>query len=243
MISFFLNIFSEIVDIFVFCVYNSYWEVIVLQGTMKRSATVQAVLPLLRHDIITGKLENDLPVTEIVFSETYGCSRAALRGAINILEQEGLIKVMPNGTKKICSLSNNDINNLYELRSFVECTAAKQILSKKNMDISRLIAVLETSDKSTTIDFIDADAMFHETLVELSGNKALMQVWKTFMPVMRELFLINFSVAEKMEESLTDRHMHLAKLLFDRDDTVINVLKAHIEEARALSTGKNNFDI
>ena len=206
-----------------------------MRGTMTRSTTIQAVLTALRRDIIMKNLEDASPVIEIVFAEKYSCSRAALRGALTVLEQEGLIKVMPNGTKTISALSDNDINHLYELRKYVECSAAKQLLEKENMDISKLIKALEGEKAS----FLDADAAFHETLVSLSGNKALMQVWKTFMPVMKELFLLNFSVAKKMEDTLNERHMKIAKLLLDRNAKAIYLLEEHIEEARKLSVGKN----
>ncbi len=199
---------------------------------MNRSSTVLAVLNRLRRDIILKKLKNDTPVTELQLARAYSCSRAALRGAITVLEQEGLISIMPNGTKRIRSLSLEDINNLYELRTYVECSAAKQILEKDIMDISKLIRVLEKADDT---DFLNCDALFHETLVALSGNKALMQAWKTFVPVTRELFVLNFSHSKDIKNTLRDRHLLIAKLLFEKDEKVIDVLKSHIEEAKMLS--------
>ena len=206
-----------------------------MQSTMKRSSTVQAVLGELRRDIVSEKLENHTPVTEVQFANDYGCSRAALRGALTVLEQEGLIQVLPNGTKKICSLSIDDINNLYKLRSYVECSAAEQALKKEKLDVSKLLKVLE--DAKENMDFPDSDALFHETLVAMSENKALMQTWRTFMPVTRELFILNFSHSEKLKDSLEERHMLIAKLLLERDEKVVEVLKKHIEEARLLSVG------
>lgn len=206
-----------------------------MQNTMNRSGTVQAVLRQLRRDIIMKKLDDDTPVTELQFSENYGCSRAALRGALTVLEQEGLIRVMPNGTKRIRSLSSDDINNLYELRTYVECSAAKQILSKEFMDVSRIIKVIE---KAGDTDFLDCDALFHETLVDMSGNRALMQVWKTFSPVLRELFVLNFSHSEKIRDTLQERHLLIAKMLLEKDEKVIDILQKHIEEARNLSVSE-----
>ena len=81
----------------------------------------------------------------------------------------------------------------------------------------------------------DSDAMFHETLVSMSENKALIQTWRTFMPVVRELLKLNFSYCEKLRDSLEERHMLIAKMLFDKDKNVIEILKNHIEEARILS--------
>ena len=203
-----------------------------MQSTMNRSNTVQAVLKQLRRDIVMKNLENDTPVTELQFAEEYGCSRAALRGALTVLEQEGLIRVMPNGTKRISSLTPEDINNLYELRTYVECSAAKQILARGSMDISRLIKVLEDAEE---MDFLDCDALFHETLVAMSGNKALMQTWRTFVPVTRELFVLNFSHSEDIKDTLQERHQLIAKLLFAKDEKVLEVLKSHIAEAKVLS--------
>ena len=109
-----------------------------MQGAMNRSATVQAVLKQLRRDIIMKNLKNDTAVTELQFSQDYGCSRAALRGALTVLEQEGLIRVMPNGTKRISTLSEDDINNLYYVKTQEEYeTVIKEAadILKKNMEL------------------------------------------------------------------------------------------------------------
>lgn len=203
-----------------------------MHNTMKRSATVQVVLGRLRRDIIMKNLENDTPVTEIQFAEKYGCSRAALRGALAVLEQEGLIRVMPNGTKRIRRLSSDDINNFYDLRAYVECSAARQILAKDSMDVSRLIKVIENAGD---VDFLDCDEQFHETLVDMSGNRALMQVWRTFAPVLRELFMLNFSNSQSVKDTLHERHFLIAKMFLEKDEKVVDVLTKHIAEARSLS--------
>ena len=203
-----------------------------MQGAMNRSATVQAVLKQLRRDIIMKNLKNDTAVTELQFSQDYGCSRAALRGALTVLEQEGLIRVMPNGTKRISTLSEDDINNLYGLRAYVECSAVKQILEKTTPDISKLMKVLE--DASDT-DFLECDTLFHETLVAMSENKALLQVWRTFVPVIRELFMLNFTHSQTLKDTIQERHMLIVKMLVNKDERVTEILNSHIEEARRLS--------
>jgi len=204
-----------------------------MYGAMKRSNTVQVVLKELRKDIIMKNLENDTHITEMQFADRYLCSRAALRGALAVLEQEGLIRVMPNGTKRICSLTTEDINNLYELRSYIECSAVQQALNNGTLDISKLMSTIEEAEKSD--DFLDCDARFHEALVAMSHNKALMQMWKTFAPVTRELFSLNFSHSQNVRDAFHARHMLITKMLFDKDEKVIEILKSHINEAKELS--------
>ena len=208
-----------------------------MQCTISRSHTVQSVLKELRRDIVMGNIPNDTPVTELQFAKDYDCSRAALRGALTVLEGEGLIRVMPNGTKRISSLTKEDICHIYELRSYVECTALSQALSADSLDIGRLVMVLENAKNGS--DFLSLDALFHETLVSMSGNKALMQTWRTFSPVIRELFSLNFSQSRTLEDSMQDRHMHIIKLLMEKDKEAVEVLREHIEEARRLSCGEN----
>jgi len=212
--------------------YNLNEEVFKIQSTMNRSGTVQAVLKQLRRDIVFKNLKDETPVTELQFAEKYGCSRAALRGALTVLEKEGLITVMPNGTKRISSLSHDDINNLYEMRTYVECSAARHILSNDHTDISRLIKVMEDADN---MDFLECDSLFHEILVDISGNKVLKQVWWTIAPVIRELFMLNFTHSEKIKDTLKDRHLIISRMLLEKDEKVIDVLKNHISEARELS--------
>jgi len=208
-----------------------------MQDVLKRSSTVQTPLKELRRDIIMKNLENDTHVTELHFANRYLCSRAALRSALAVLEQEGLIRVMPNGTKRICSLTTKDINDLYEFRTHVECSAVKQALNNDTLDISKLIQVIEEAQEND--DFLDCDAKFHETLVAMSNNKALLQAWKTFMPVIRELFSLNFSHSKNVKDAFHTRHMLITKMLFERDEAVIDVLKSHIDEARKLSLTEN----
>ncbi|MBQ8249325.1 MAG: GntR family transcriptional regulator [Clostridia bacterium] len=179
------------------------------------------------------KLENDTHVTELQFAERYLCSRAALRSALAVLEQEGLIRVMPNGTKRICSLTTKDINDLYEFRTYIECSALRQALTSGTLDISKLIQVIEEAQEND--DFLDCDAKFHETLVAMSNNKALLQAWKTFAPVTRELFSLNFSHSQNVKDAFHTRHMLIIKMLLDRDEAVIDVLRSHIDEAKELS--------
>lgn len=206
-----------------------------MQSAMDRSGTVQAILKQLRHDIIFKNLKDETPITELQFAENYGCSRAALRGALTVLEKEGLIRVMPNGTKRISSLNYDDINDLYEMRTYVECSAARHILAKDHMDISRLIKVIEEADD---MDYLDFDSLFHEILVDISGNKVLKQVWRTFAQVIRELFMLNYSHSEKIKDTLKERHSIISKMLFEKDEKVIDVLKNHITEAKMLSVSE-----
>ena len=180
---------------------------------MNRSGTVQAVLKQMRRDIVFKNLKDETPVIELQFAQKYGCSRAALRGALTVLDKEGLIRVMPNGTKRISSLSHDDINNLYEMRTYVECSAAGHILNNDYPDISRLIKVLEVADD---MDFIECDSLFHEILVDISDNKVLKQVWRTIAPVIRELFVLNFSHSEKIRDTLKERHLIISKMLLEK---------------------------
>lgn len=202
---------------------------------IKRSETVQVVLQQLRRDIVMGELKDKTPVKEVLFAEKYNCSRAALRGAIAVLAQEGLVKVHSNGTKHISALTVEDINHLYQLRTYIECTAVKQLLDKKTFELSKILSVLDQKGK----DILETDLLFHSTLVELSENKALIQTWHLFIPIIQEIFYMNFAVSKEIKQTFTGRHEQLVHLIVNKDEKAVSTIEKHIEEARQISVLKN----
>ena len=94
---------------------------------------------------------------------------------------------------------------------------------------------MKVLEDASDTDFLECDTLFHETLVAMSENKALLQVWRTFVPVIRELFMLNFTHSQTLKDTIQERHMLIVKMLVNKDERVTEILNSHIEEARRLS--------
>lgn len=213
-----------------------------MYGSIARSTTTEAVLEQFRIDIILGRYQDKEKVTETKLSDFYGASRSAIRNSITVLEAEGLITTLDNGTKIITTMTLEDINNLYDMREYVETTAVKAILAKRNLNQAVLFNALNSllsCAASKDGNVLKSDSDFHATMVNLAGNKVLSQVYASFSGILRALFELNMEKSPDFrEEFLCDlerRHSDLVKAIVFYDPDAVTICSKHVEEGRQTS--------
>lgn len=212
------------------------------QSLLKRSNTVQNILNDLRRDIILCRYKNHTQVTELGISKKYDCSRAAVRSAFIVLEKEGLIISKGNGTKEISCLSKEDIDNLYELREYLELTSINHFYNKKLTDLSLVFDVVNKFGNLENLnveEVLELDAQFHTALIKISKNKALIQAWLNISDVIKEVFSMNMTESEEYRNwflhSFRERHVELMSVLMSSPDKMYELLGNHIKDAHEIS--------
>lgn len=109
-------------------------------------------------------------------------SRTPVREAVRRLAQEGLLEVAENRGVRVRKLTLEEAVDTYEVRALLEGMAARRVAQRadaRNIDI--LNALLHTMAALPANDFaahIKADDAFHERIAELSGNHALLDVFR-----------------------------------------------------------------
>ena len=212
-------------------------------AALDRSDTVQNVLKELRGDIILYRYRNGEQVKEVELCRKYGCSRTAVRNAFIILEKEGLIVARENGTKEVACLSSRDIDNIYDLRHHIEITSIKQFFAEKGADMSPVFEAINLiralPDDASVGEILRLDTNFHAAIVHLSKNKALFQTWSNICMVMEELFTMNMSESNDYEnwfvKTFAERHIDIMSKILLSEQSVIDLLTSHIEDARETS--------
>ena len=84
----------------------------------------------LKQQIISGKLEPNKHLLEAELSEMMKISRAPIREALNILEKEGFVTIIPRKGAKVSSISREEVENIWEIRSVLEPYAARNAAQK-----------------------------------------------------------------------------------------------------------------
>jgi DNA-binding GntR family transcriptional regulator len=108
-----------------------------------------------------------------------GMSRTPVREAIMRLRNEGLVEVIPRHGLRVLPVSPNDMREIYEILSALECMAAERLASRRPSDeeLKPLIDACRAMDKALKADDLDAwaaaDERFHAHLLELAGNRQL----------------------------------------------------------------------
>ncbi len=211
-------------------------------GVLSRNNTVQTVLESFRLDIVLRKYHPGEPVREISLAQKYGCSRASVRSAFFVLEKEGLITALKNGTKQVQSLEPEDIRNLYDLRRHIELTSIRQVFESGHKYCSPMLGALgavAASDGKNARELLVIDTDFHRSIVASSRNKALLQAWENMAGLLYAIFNLNMtdSKAYEMEfiQTFKPRHIELMGHLMNSPEQSLALMEQHIEEAFAIS--------
>ncbi len=210
----------------------------------ERPDTTKKVLEKLRRDIILYKFKDGEQIKEIELAAKYECSRASIRGAIVMLQREGLIKIHKNGTKSVKCLSKQDVDDIYELREYVELSAVKRIAKNKKRDFSAIFDVINSvyTGGRETHDQLDLDMAFHTAVIAASENRALLQAWNNIANITREVFSLNMTESADYKtwfsQTFQERHIGLMSALFSIEDSAeaLSLFKSHIDEAHEIST-------
>ena len=209
---------------------------------LARNHSVKNVLNQFRQDIILCKYKDGESVREIALAERYNVSRSAVRNALFVLEREGLVISLPNGTKKLRRFSLRDINDLYELRMYLENKAIEQIFQQSNHDFSTLLSSMNQLSLSLDKDIdsiLSADAIFHREAIAVSGNRSLTQAWDMMIGITNSIFHLNMTESPSYKEwylqTAEERHKHLLAALLTDEAKSKQLFSEHINDALQIS--------
>ncbi len=141
----------------------------------QQTATLIAVNKI-KELIFSGELLADSNYLETELAQRLGMSRTPVRQATLMLEAHGLLEVQPRKGVRINSISIQDMANIYEILTELECLAARRAaraeLNKSDLKtmldaIANMETALATEDREA---WAAMDEVFHTELVRLGGN-------------------------------------------------------------------------
>src|SRR5205814_716957 len=80
---------------------------------------------LIRDGILQGKLNNRQRLTEDYFAQEFHISKSPIREALNRLEAEGLIEIVPRRGAFVRDFSISDVEEIYEMREILEAAVIR----------------------------------------------------------------------------------------------------------------------
>ena len=110
-----------------------------------------------------------------------GMSRTPVREALIRLANEGLVEVVPRHGMRVLPVSADDMREIYEVLTALESMAAELVVRRKPTAAQLKPFVEASRDMGRAVKTGDLDAWaaaderFHSHLVELSGNRLLIE--------------------------------------------------------------------
>ena len=189
--------------------------------------------------IETGELQPGEKIRQEKIASMLGVSRTPLVKALQILEQECLVENSPRRGMFVSKINSKDLINVFVCRLAIETTSV--MLAGKLMDehqVEELRSLFNQFDVTTEIDiseYLKADQLFHQKLIEYSQNKFLVKM----ASIANIQFLTyQYGLIRPPQETLPE-HNAIIDALRIRDVEMAQILmKLHVQKSIALLVDK-----
>ncbi|MEE4377237.1 MAG: GntR family transcriptional regulator [Candidatus Competibacteraceae bacterium] len=205
-------------------------------GKRRKSLSERAYTELKRR-IFENELTIGAQYMEHEVAELLNMSRTPVREAFNQLAREGLVEVRPRHGMQVKPISLEDMREIYQVLTALESTAAALAAEKKlsveeteslRKAVTDMDAALEHDDMDA---WAKADVRFHCLLVELSGNKRLIEVVTTFINQSHRFRLLTLRLRPKPFDSNRDHHVVLEAIMQGDAETARKAHRQHREKS------------
>jgi DNA-binding GntR family transcriptional regulator len=208
---------------------------------------VQLAANSIRKMILSSTLRPGDRLVEERLAEQLGISRPPLREAIRLLQQEGLVTVLPRRGAQVAKISTQDVFEIFTLRSALERMAIElgvPVTDQRRLQRCRdaLDAMAESARRKDRPSLIENAFEFHMAIVALAGHRRLEDIYRTLYMQMILCMAMNLHVREEFYEDLdrhVERHRNLLSLIESGDrDGALAELAEHGETSFAPTSGQ-----
>jgi DNA-binding GntR family transcriptional regulator len=190
----------------------------------------------LRRAIVTGRLRPGTVLVETALAEQMNVSRAPIREAIALLENDGLVETVAYKGKRVKPLTVREVEETWSLRQTFEVMAVRRILERA-ADVAPLWepcrAMQTAAEAGDREALILADEQFHRTLIALSDHHLLLQSWTAlYLRIHQIMALRNRRDSDDLAE-IAGNHPPIVRALEERDTrTAVRLISDHTRALR-----------
>ena len=186
-------------------------------GVINRKSARQAVYEEVCDWIITGVLEPGEKILDSVLGEYFHVSRTPVREALQQLQSQKLVLVMPGRATVVAPLDPMDIEQCYKPLAELQALAAELACGKLTQeDFFELECALRDAkaagEKDDAAAVMACDERFHEMIVQAAGNAYVTEFSGTLMLHIRRIKYHYFHLPAMRQASASQHADILAAL-------------------------------
>jgi DNA-binding GntR family transcriptional regulator len=203
---------------------------------LTRSVLADQVKERLLESILDGTYPPDSRIVETAIAKELGTSQAPVREALRGLEALGIVEITPFRGARVRRLDPEELLGAYVVRSAIEVLAARlsvpQLTDQDIVEIRALGDQLQEAagaNDRRAVAMIDAN--LHERIIELSGNRTLLRVWRSLEPLSRTYITLAGPGGDAQWSA--DLHDPILEAIGRRDtEAVVRAIESHFDEVR-----------
>jgi len=206
---------------------------------MTRSTTILAnkAYEFIKSAIFNMELRPSQPLVDSDLAERVHVSRTPVREALSRLEAEGLVVRGPRQGWRVCSLSRDDIEQIFDLKESLEGLAARRAAERiKQKDAQQLLRVVrrmeEASQSADRQAWMALDAQYHGIVFRVAGNERLTQIVGNLNDQWHRLRLGHLAVEGRIQRA-SQEHRSIAEAMAAHDkDLAEATMQQHLRNLR-----------
>ena len=174
----------------------------------------------LREELKTEKLKSGMFISINKLAEELGITRTPLRDALLQLQAEGFVTFLPQRGIQINKISQQDIEDIYEMLGALDSRALLSVVGKMGpREIETLKKINEEMMRNISDEkfnrYWDLNTEFHNTYLKLSSNKPLLNQVNILRQRMFEFGKKDWSL--KMKKFNYKEHLVMIKLIEEKE--------------------------
>ncbi len=197
----------------------------------------QKIIRELREAIINKIYNPGEHLTELALSKQFQVSRTPVREALNQLEKEGFIQIIPGIGAKVTKLSLEQVFSIYDVLIILEGAssnlACTKISDKQIAELEKCNKLFEEAIHQENLESLfELNARFHWLITEATQNSYLIEIRSNFRFRVDPIARIFPTMPNQCRRSL-EEHGQILDALRARDPSLAeSAMRNHLEEAK-----------
>jgi DNA-binding GntR family transcriptional regulator len=206
----------------------------VVTQPIKRVNFVDEAYAAIRRLIVSGEFPPGAQLKIDALARILGVSNSPIREALRRLENERWVQTIPYRGAFVRALDEAELVELYELREFIETSALRKAMPRPVREHAkalreaqaRIRAALRAKDLA---EYLAADTRFHQTIVDMAGNRRLSELFATLVEQGKCFMLGRTQQAMAKYRDGRDQHAEIVETIAKGDTAgAIELLQQHL---------------
>jgi DNA-binding GntR family transcriptional regulator len=209
-----------------------------------RTSVREQVRRVLHAQIASGVLVPGEIYSAVALAESLGVSATPIREAMIDLANAGLVEPVRNRGFRVLTVSDEDLDEIVELRLMLEVPPLEAIIAKAtDEELAALEAylepILDSARRQDVARHVLVDATFHLELLKLAGNSRLVRLVSELRDQTRLLGLRRLGEAGTLEKNALEHNEILAAIQARDVELSKALMDRHIRHARGIWAGRS----
>lgn len=185
----------------------------------------------IRQLILCGALKPGDGIEEKRLMEQLGVGRTPLREAVNQLQQEDVLEVLPRRGTFVRTLEVEDISALFQVREELEPAIVRIATPMAESDVLQMFKMVFSGDGDAK-DMIKMDGDFHRYLAHASHNRYFQRFMESIYFQNERVRSLSSRAMENLKDTNREHVMIIDGMLARDADRAANAMLHHVKHAR-----------